>query len=101
MNGHFSNWNTHPCLVNKVENPDLNNELWLAFNYSQHYKVILGIDIELTSQVYNYILDPQHSVFIKVNFKYSYFSITFHFENCKKFTFYVNNISQLQSTCML
>jgi hypothetical protein len=99
-NGELSNWNAQAVLVNKVKNPDPNNEPRLTFNYRNVHKDMPECALILASKVHNYLSDPRHEYFLSANIKHGYFAIKTHPADKYVFAFYIDGIGQLQPTRM-
>jgi hypothetical protein len=80
-------------LVDKIENPNLNNESRLTFNYRNVYKDISECALILTFKVYDYLSDPRHEYFLSADIKYGYFIIKTYLTDRYVFAFYIDNIN--------
>lgn len=87
-------------LVNKIKNPDPNDESRLTFNYRNVYKDMPEYALILISKIHDYLSDPHYEYFLSADIKYGYFTIKTHLANRYVFTFYIDDINQLQPTKM-
>jgi hypothetical protein len=98
-NGHLSDWNAEPTIVVKPGEPE-DREMRVTFNYSHVHEDMPGSQLQLTSEVHDYLADPRHSCFMQYNIKHTYWSISVHPQDRHYFAFFADRISQLQPTRM-
>jgi hypothetical protein len=94
-NGELSDWNAQAILIDKVKNPDPNDEPRLTFNYRNVHKNMPECALVLASKVHDYLSDPRYEYFLSADIKHGYFAIKTHPANRYVFAFYIDSINQL------
>ena len=93
-NGRLSLWNSKPKIVPKRDT------YRLAFDYSQIKETMPGSQMELMSEVSDYIALPSHKIFMTADLKDAYWSVPVHPEDREIFAFNAPGFGQLQPTRM-
>jgi hypothetical protein len=62
-NGHLSDWSAEPMIVVKPGEPE-DGEMRVTFNYSHVHEDMPGSQLQLTSEVHDYLADPRHGCFM-------------------------------------
>lgn len=91
---HLSPWNARAVLVDKVENPQATDEPRLTFDYP-HVK---EAHMELAQDIHDYLERPEHSLYLQIDLKHSYYSITLHPDDRHIYAFTISGFGQLQPT---
>ena len=86
--------------MNKIENPRLNDESKIIFNYFKITKLLSRAHLELNFKIYNHLSNFKHDYLFSINLKHTYFIISLHFENRHYFIFTIFEINQIQFTKM-
>jgi hypothetical protein len=76
-----------------VENPYLEDEPYITFNYSCIIEDLLGTYIELSSKVYNNLFNLRYYILFTTDLKYVYLIIPLYLDNRYYFTFIISSIS--------
>ncbi|POS83490.1 hypothetical protein EPUL_004983, partial [Erysiphe pulchra] len=97
-NGKLSDWNAMAQLVDKSDNPDEWDEPRLTFDYQNVKEDKLGCFVELLSRCHDYLGDPSHEMFFKLDLKNGYWAIMVHPDDRHLFAFSMPGMGQLQPT---
>ncbi|KAI0995725.1 hypothetical protein K3495_g12453 [Podosphaera aphanis] len=99
-NGKLSNWNAMAQLVDKSDDPGEWDEPRLTFNYQNVKEDKPGCFVELMSRCHDYLGEPSHNMFFKLNLKNGFWAIMVHPDDRHLFAFSMSGMGQLQPTRM-
>lgn len=85
-------WNSKVVIVDKIDNPTPANKPRFTFDHSRTTEVLPGCNIELSSRIYDYLLNPRYLNLISTNLKYVYTTVPLYPEDRYIFTFFISGI---------
>ncbi|KAI0994434.1 hypothetical protein K3495_g13748 [Podosphaera aphanis] len=93
-NGKLSDWNAMAQLVDKSDDPGEWDEPRLTFNYQNVKEDKPGCFVELMSRCHDYLGEPSHKMFFKLDLKNGYWVIMVHPDNRHLFAFSMPGMGQ-------